>query len=278
MSLGKGLAFSALGALAGAIVWAILIQVSGWGLWLLAPAIGGAAGLGMMKATQMRGGVPAGVLAGAVAFIAIFGTRAFVVNSFVDEHLTATEDDAINAIAAGVAEEYESSDLEAYDEEGEYSAAVYAAAVGRWNDMTGDEQADYIAGMQQENDTAQAVLTPLALVFDFGIFGSLCTFLSVATAFKTGSMTLEAALIEKGHVGNDADAATMAAHLRGGGRAGAPMPSEQSSGVSRWTMPLPEVEHSDQPPLQAQPDLEFGGPDAGAAPAGDVDSARREAA
>lgn len=248
MSLRNGLLISSLAAIAAGLVWVLLIQASGWGLWLLAPCIGGAAGYGMMRGMQMRGGMPAGIAAGTITLLVIFGTRYFVISSAVSELVRSGEEEAINAIAYDIATEMEEEGEEPYDDEGGFTEEVQANAAVRWGSMSLREQEEYVGALNEDAEAATEFLTPLAMIFDFGIFGTIFTVLSVGTAFKTASTTLEEALLEKGQAVTGDDAAVMAAKMRGDDIT--PTLSSGSSGVSRWTMPLPAADALEGPPLQ----------------------------
>jgi hypothetical protein len=262
MNLGKGLAFSAVGALAGAVVWIILVNVTGWSLWVLAPIVGGAAGFGMMRATQMKGGTVAGVCAAAVTLVAILGARYFIVSQVVQEHLTLSDEDAFAILEAEVAGGLEQRGVEVYDEEGGYTAAVRRQANTTWSEWTEDERRRYIAAQQGETNEAAAVLTPLGLLFDFGIFGTICAVLATGTAFKTGSITLEQALVDKGlAVGKD-DATALAAKMRTEdsalrGAKGAPgkrgrdeEPAMLASSGGQWSIPMRAADERPLPKIR----------------------------
>lgn len=244
MPLGKGFGFSALGALIGAVVCVILITLTGWNLWILAPIVGGAAGYGMMRGTQMKGGVPAGIAAAACTLVAIFGARYFVVSAEVEEFARVDHEDAVGMLAEDVANEWAEKDIEVYSEESEdYLPEVYAAAQQRWDGMSAFEQDEYLAQFEPESEQAAAFMTPFALLFDFGIFGTLFAAISAGSAFKLGSITLEEALVQEGHV-VEADAAKeMASKLRAGDEIVEPV----STGASFWTRPLPPAEDSPNP-------------------------------
>jgi len=214
MQLGKGLLFSAVGALAGAVVWIILIKMTGWSLWILAPIVGGAAGYGMMRAMQMRGGLPAGVVAAGVTLVAIFGARYFIVSQEVAKHLTLSDEDAFAMLTDEVAADMQRRGVEVYDEEGDYTPRVHHIAGENWTSWSEEERRQFVASRQVETSEAAAVLTPLGLLFDFGIFGSICAVLAAGTAFKTASVTLERALMEKGLAVGEDVAAAVAANLR----------------------------------------------------------------
>jgi hypothetical protein len=240
MPLGKGFAFSALGALIAAIIWVLLIKVTDWNLWILAPVVGGAAGYGMMRGTQMKGGIPAGIAAAAFTLIAIFGARYFVVSGEIKELAAVDSEDAMGYLVEEVAEEWAANEIEVYsEEEGDYLPEVYASAQERWDSMSQLDQQEYIAGFEGESEQAAAILTPFALLFDFGIFGTLFAAISAGSAFKLGSITLEEALVQEGHAADAASAGAAAARLRAGEELNdAPV----STGSSFWTRPLPPGE------------------------------------
>ncbi len=219
--MGKGLAYAAIGAVIGAIVWVMVIKLTGWSLWVLAPIVGGGAGYGMMRGTQMRGGLPAGVIAAAVTLVAIFAARYFIVAGEVRERLALDESEIIGEVAWGVANEWVEEGYEVYDEEeGDFIPAVYEKAAERWGSMSEEEQGEYVASLQEEASSGAEVLTPIGLLFDFGIFGTICAALAAGTALKTASVTLEEALIERGHAADSGEAADLASDLRAadGGR------------------------------------------------------------
>ena len=240
MQLRNGLVLSALGALTGAVVWVILIKLTGWNLWILAPIVGGAAGYGMMRGTQMKGGIPAGAAAAACTLVAIFAARYLVVSSEVQQLVAVDSDDALSALREEVANEWVEKDIEVYDEEeGDFLPEVYAKAEQRWEAMSAFEQDEYLAKFRPESEQAAAFFTPLALLFDFGIFGTSFAAMSAGTAFKTGSITLEQALVQEGHVPNAVAADGVTTKLRAGESVAEP---EVCSGGSFWTRPLPPAD------------------------------------
>lgn len=259
MSLSKGLAFSAVGALAGAVLWIVVIRLSGWSLWVLAPIVGGAAGFGMMKATQMKGGAPAGALAAVITLVAIFGARYFVVSEIVHEHLAMSGEEAYGVLTEEIARDMAAEGQEVFDDEGEYTNKVQRRAYDTWMEMSEEDRHKFIASRQGETDAAASVLTPLGLLFDFGIFGTICAVLAAGTAFKTGSMRLEDALVEKG-LAEVGGAEALAEHLRAGGKVdSAPAqavtaktlettPRPASAGI--WSVPLKPAEEKPLPRIK----------------------------
>jgi hypothetical protein len=213
--MGKGFAYAALGAAVGAAAWVLAILLTGLSLWVLAPIVGGAAGFGMMRGTQMRGGLPAGVNAAVLTLAAVAAARYAVVSARMQEFAAFDEEEVASAIAEEVAGEWIDEGHEVYDdEEGDFLPEVYAEAHERWASMSEPEQREYVAALEAGSGMSAQALTPIGLLFDFGIFGTICAFLAAGTAFKTGSVTLEQALVERGHAGDAEEAATLATGLR----------------------------------------------------------------
>ena len=240
MNLGKGLGYSAIGALIGAMIWVTLVSMTGMRLWVLAPIVGGAAGYGMMRATQMKGGFAGGAIAAALTLAAIFGVRYFVVSQEVRKQTAVTEEGAFEHFTDAVAADMAQRGMTTHDEEGEYLAKVHYRAREAWTSMTWEEHEQYLAARWEENRAAAGVLTPLGLLFDFGIFGTICAALAAGTAFKTGSIRLEDAVVEKGLAAGGEDAAAVAAKMRAAdarGRGRVAPSSDDSPPAGRWGIP-----------------------------------------
>lgn len=240
MNLGKGLGFGAVGALVGAVVWIALIKATGWNLWILAPVVGGVAGYGMMRATQMKGGAPAGALAAAVTIAAIFGARYYIVTQDVDARSAVTEEEALDHLTNEVAQEMDKRGIPTMDENGEYRPRVRKKAEEAWSQFVDFEREQYIAGLRQQNREALGVLTPLGLLFDFGIFGTICTALAAGTAFKTGGAKLERELVERGMATEDT-VADVASKMRAG---------ETVSSSGGWRLPEQRAEERPLPRIK----------------------------
>lgn len=188
MNLGKGLLFSVLGCAMACGAWYSVINWSGWSLWLLAPFVGLAAGVGMAVGGCTKKDTGGKILAAMVALAGVCTVRYLVITNAVGEYLEVTSADAVDHLAGKVAEELEASGAnDVYDSEGDYSGAVYARAEREWERMSVSEQSAYLANVQEEVSTATAFMTPLAIVIDFGIFGTLWTIGAAFVASKTAS-------------------------------------------------------------------------------------------
>ncbi len=167
-----------------------------------------------MLATKMRGGLGGGVLAAFVTLCAIFGARYVIVQNEVGEHLKVDDAAAIEALSYEVAEEWAEQDIQVLDEYGDYVPAVMETAHLRWEAMEESERQSRLAALTTEQEQIGEVLTPIALLFDFGIFGTICAALAAGAAFKTGSISLEDALQQQGEAPDAATAAKVAAQMR----------------------------------------------------------------
>ena len=230
MNLAKGLTFSAVGAIAGSVVWILAIKLSGWNLWVLAPIVGGAAGFGMMRGTQMKGGAPAGMIAAALTLVAIFGARYFIVTQEVEGKTAVSEEQALVHLTEDAAAAMDKRGIPTLDENGDYTPRVQRKAADAWEQMVPYEREQYIASLREQNRAAAGVLTPLGLLFDFGIFGTICSLLAAGTALKTGSMRLEKALVERG-LSSEEKAPGLASKMRA-------EDSSRASSTGSWALPM----------------------------------------
>jgi hypothetical protein len=161
-----------------------------------------------------------------------------VITFMVSEALEVTEEDAVESLVPQVADELESAGAEVWGEDGDYLKGVYERAAERWQAMTAEDRAGVMQKMEQEREVATAFVAPLALVFDFGIVGTLCSILACGTAWKCGSANLERTLLSQGKASSPEEAAALAAHLRAGGTSedwsfGQPAPAAEAFGALR---------------------------------------------
>ncbi|MFZ4575745.1 MAG: hypothetical protein ACOYN0_15225 [Phycisphaerales bacterium] len=111
--------------------------------------------------------------------------------------------------------------------DGDYSHGVYVAAEREWERMSADEKADKVAAVEADVEEFRGFLTPLAVVFDFGIFGTLWTIASVLSCVKAASATNEPKE-EEARV----DAGGLAGVMTPGGLRGLPPPQAESPSES----------------------------------------------
>ena len=129
MHVSKGLFFSVISAAVAAGLWCGVIAATGWSLWLLAPLIGRAAGLGMSCYGAQKSSGAGKALAAITAVLAIVVVRFFAVSTSVNEHLALTEDDVLGHVASQVASELEADGVkDVYTADGDFSPAVYSRA------------------------------------------------------------------------------------------------------------------------------------------------------
>ncbi|MFZ4575744.1 MAG: hypothetical protein ACOYN0_15220 [Phycisphaerales bacterium] len=108
MNVVRGLLLAlAVGAVAGGL-WFAAVVASGWSLWLLAPLVGFAVGMGMTCFGTQKVDLAGKVLAACAALATIVTVRVFAVSHVVSAELAVTEEDAIEAVAADVAAHMES--------------------------------------------------------------------------------------------------------------------------------------------------------------------------
>jgi hypothetical protein len=241
MNLGKGLGLSAIGAAAGAVVWIVLMKITGMGLWFLAPIVGGAAGYGMMRGTQMRGGFVAGVGAALITVVAIAGARFYIVSEEVQAKTAVTEEDAVAQLTQEIAADMSRRRIPTLNEDGEYRASVRKRAADKWLEMSDQERSNYMGAREEQNRAASSVMSVVALIFDFGVFGWVFVALSASASFKIGSTVVAKAAAEKEAANKDA--AKLAAKMR-----------EEDAGTSSaggWR--LPTAAGNDRPVIKIKP-------------------------
>lgn len=197
----KGFLLSILAVAAAALIWHVLIGMSGWSLWLLAPFVGLAAGMGMSGGGKVKAGVASKLCAVAFTLVAIVGVRIGAVNRFMAETYAVTDETAVESMAASIAEQMSAQGEEnVYTIDGDFSPHIYAAAQSQWDDMLATDKSNYIRSLEDEHQEAAAFLSPFVLLFDFGIFGSIWTIVSCTTAFSVAGRVDPALAAQEGSI------------------------------------------------------------------------------
>jgi hypothetical protein len=215
MLSGKSLAFSAVGALAPALVWFVLMWLTGWSLWLLAPIVGAGAAYGMIRATQMGGGRTAGLSAAGIAVVVILTARSLFVGHWVS---TQVEDLALASLTSALAAEMEARNERAFEGNRRFKPEVRQRATETWKALPKDQRAEYLSAIRKEYAEFEGWPTGLRRVFHVGLAGLVVIGLAGLGAFRLASLSLEEALVQRGL----ADAATtelVAAQMRANCRA-----------------------------------------------------------
>ncbi len=212
--LGRGAFLSLVCAAIGAAGWAAISVATEMRVGFLAILVGGLAGFGMAMGNKGRGGAGAGFIAGLVACLAILGSRFAVMHMGVREFIRAgsavTPEVAVLEVAAQVAEEFEAQGIEYDDamyEEG-YPEVVLDEAQRRWDALAPEEQESYMQALRvhyaTEGNQVAGLITVIATVVDFGLFGFVWVALGAGTAFRIGCTKgdgVEGAGAERGESG-----------------------------------------------------------------------------
>lgn len=196
MSLGRGAALGLCCAALGAAGWAAVSVATEMRLGFLAIIVGGLAGFGVGLGNRSRGGAEAGFLAAVLACLAILGSRYAVMHMGVREFIRVgsevTPDVAVQEVAAQVYEEFEQSGVE-FDpsmDEDEYPPVVLDEAQRRWKALSRDEQESFMQALRvhysSQGEQRAGLLTIIAVVVDFGLFGFVWLGLGAATAYRIG--------------------------------------------------------------------------------------------
>jgi hypothetical protein len=224
---GKGLVFALLGAALVAFIWHVLISTTGLGLWLVAPFLGLAVGLGMREGGSSQASMTSKLAAVAITLVAVVAVRIGAVHTFMNETFAVTDETAVESMAASIAEQMSEEDEDVYTTDGDFAPHIYAAAQSQWNGMLATEKTRYIRSLEEEHEQSSAFLSPFVLLFDFGIFGTLWTVSACTTAFTTSA---------RGKPATDSQDSTEIEPVRMTGLPGMP----PASHTSRFARPDPD--------------------------------------
>lgn len=210
MKLISGFVGALIGGVAGAAIWAAVVKFTGFEIGWVAWGIGALVGLGFRLGAKDLGTPATGVLAAAVALLAVLAGKYTVVYLYTHEYLAdhtvspelaSSDEFVLSCVADGVIEEWQSAgrfvqwpngvDPDAAATESDYPPAAWAEAEARWAAMTpADQQAfrDGVVAFYTTSDpVAEAALSIGAFFASFGFFDLLWIGLAVATAFRMGA-------------------------------------------------------------------------------------------
>lgn len=203
MNVLKGLMCAALGAVAGAAVWATLAYFTHSEFGFMAWALGAAVGLGMSLGSSGKRGFWMGAMASVVAIMGVLSGKLMVAHVIASEHVAKMVDsigevEAVASIRDDVMEQWLTEQRamtwpkgttpeEALDQ-GYVPPEVQKEASARWRRMSEDDRQQCIAGLKvvAANDSGAATLvtTIMAFVFSFGAFDLLWAFFAVGSAYS----------------------------------------------------------------------------------------------
>ncbi len=193
----------------GAGIWAIVAYFTGFEIGWLAWGIGLLVGIGVTIGNKGEGSVSAGVLAAALAVLAVVGGKYTMVrmvmpneSELVTSSLAALEDDEIvvSYLADAIVEEYEVSGKAVQWPEGsqpfqgtveqDYPADIWAAAATRWEAMSEAEQESFRSELSSNIEASAAAFQDMianaGFLHTFGLMDLIFFTLAVVTAFKIG--------------------------------------------------------------------------------------------
>jgi hypothetical protein len=240
-NLGLGVVGGALGAAAGLVAWLALATVTGWQINLFAIVLGGLVGFGVTQGNGGRGGLGAGVIAGAFALIGVIGSQAAITHFAMESALTdsgnITEEDALDDLRWAVYDEFLVTGATMTETEDEdFPHEVMVEANRRWDALTQVEREEYQQSMRQDLDSVMAeapLLTfGLAYLWTNGLFGLVCAGLSASTAFGIASRDAMEVAKERGLVPHVAEAVVAAPAAGTTGFRGIPPAVSSASGGS----------------------------------------------
>lgn len=200
------------GVIAGAIgaaVWALIARFTGYEIGWIAWGVGLAVGVGVAVGNKGEGSPAAGVLAAALAMLAVVGGKYVTVqwmlpsaDALVTDAVEALQDDelVISYLADGVIAERaeqgvavtwpEGVDPQSASAEADYPKDVWAEALAEWNGMTAEARDEFRAALTANIESSMAAIrTSLAGVGFLGTFGLMdIIFFSLAifTAYRIG--------------------------------------------------------------------------------------------
>lgn len=210
MKLISGFVGAVIGGIIGAVIWAVVVKYSGWEIGWLAWGIGALVGFGFRLGAKDLANPATGVLAAAVALLAVLGGKYAVVHLYTQEVLAeyaitpevaGSEEFVVSCIADAVVLEWEEADRpvewpagvdpEVAATEAEYPPEAWADAEARWAAMSVEEQQAYREGIVTfytgGDPAGEAAFSTEVFLSSFGVFDLLWIVFAVGTAFGMGA-------------------------------------------------------------------------------------------
>ncbi|MFG0273996.1 MAG: hypothetical protein ACF8QF_02950 [Phycisphaerales bacterium] len=186
-------------ALIGAGAWAGIGFATGYEIGWIAWGVGGLVGLGVHIGGREKLGAHTGLLAGALAALAVAGGKYAVVYATLDRELGGGLQVTDENVISYIADEFVAARIEAGDQvewprgvdpskawvQSDYPPDVWADAVARWNALDESERDQWRALAPESLDTFS--LTNQVYTSTFNLFDLLWFALAVGTAYKLGS-------------------------------------------------------------------------------------------
>jgi len=186
------------GGLVGAAAWAAVTYFTEYEIGWIAWGIGAVVGLAVGRSAGGKFGVAPGVVAAAVAVLAVLGGKLAAASLLLSNTLNFDDPDLlISCIADEVVEEFHAQGQpvrwppnvvpsEAV-EESEYPEDVWAVALVRWQAMTPKDREDFKQAIKAEVGGGDQSLRLAAFLATFSAYDLLWVGLAAVTAFKLGS-------------------------------------------------------------------------------------------
>lgn len=207
MRLISALIAGGIGGLIGAAIWAGISYVTNYEIGWLAWGVGFLVGLGVRLGAQDWEGVAPGLLAVAVAMLAVVGGKYAAISLHLSHAMadftmpSVSAQDIQESLAEDIVSEREENkkpvkwapgkSLDTAEILADYPQDVQKEAIKRWDDLGADEQARRISELKEGQEKLQKFLHgevhKMAFFASFGVMDAVFFLLAAVTAFRLGS-------------------------------------------------------------------------------------------